>query len=291
MRIRFWDRLLSALAGLLIALAAIGLFVFGIGVFPVKLDLTLFEGPFELWQRAVMVVASVILFGLGVHGISLLFRRGREKGFIIQHTEFGDMSISMKAMESMVNKCVDAHQELSVTSTRIHHGREGVVVDIKIMLAGGVNIPLTVNALQKQIKQYITSCSGVDVHQVRVMVETDSSHLTAPASSELPVREGAEGERSSLADHLCQHTEEPSSYAAETQKAEVEVMQEETISDAELQMSQSIEAAEPVEAETSEPFAETAFEAAETDEGTTQDEDGVAEFEVKSNAYGEEEDA
>ena len=45
-------------------------------------------------------------------------------------------------------------------------------MDIRISLANVVNIPLTVNALQKQIKHYITSCSGVDVKEVRVMVET-----------------------------------------------------------------------------------------------------------------------
>jgi hypothetical protein len=46
---------------------------------------------------------------------------------------------------------------------------------MRISLASGVNIPLAVSALQKQIKQYITSCSGVDVREVRVMVETNNS--------------------------------------------------------------------------------------------------------------------
>ena len=46
------------------------------------------------------------------------------------------------------------------------------MVEIRIMLAAGVNIPLTVNALQKQVKQYIMSCSGVEVYEVKVLVET-----------------------------------------------------------------------------------------------------------------------
>lgn len=76
----------------------------------------------------------------------------------------------MGALESMVKKCVASHQELTVGAIRIHHAHEGVIVEIKVTLLNGMNIPLTVNALQKQIKQYITSCSGVDVHKVRVMV-------------------------------------------------------------------------------------------------------------------------
>ena len=65
MRIKFWDRLLAALSGLLIVLAAVGLFVFGIGVLPVKLDLSVLEGPFALWQRVVMVAVSLMLLALG----------------------------------------------------------------------------------------------------------------------------------------------------------------------------------------------------------------------------------
>ncbi|MCI5957011.1 MAG: alkaline shock response membrane anchor protein AmaP [Clostridiales bacterium] len=223
MRIKFWDRLLAALSGLLIVLAAVGLFVFGIGVLPLKLDLSVLEGPFALWQRVVMVVISLLLLALGLHGILLLFHRRREKGFVIQQTELGDMSISMNAMESMVKKCVDAHSELVVNSTRIHHSRDGIVVEIKITLQSGVNIPLTVNALQKQIKQYITSCSGVDVHQVRVMVETNTAKLAAPQPApvaytrqEAPEEplESEEAKPESGAGRWFHHAEEPESYTA-----------------------------------------------------------------------------
>ena len=102
----------------------------------------------------------------------------------MQHTEYGDLSISMTAMENMVKKCVDSHDDLKVASTRIHHAREGVIISLRIALANGVNIPITVSALQKQIKQYITSCSGVDVKEVRVMVETNNSLVAATADKE-----------------------------------------------------------------------------------------------------------
>jgi len=223
MKIRIWDRLLSAAAGMLIALAAVGLFVYGTGIFPFKLDLSVLEGGMAVWQRAVIIAVSLVLLLLGLHGISLLFRRKKDKSFVIQQTEYGDMSISMKALENMVRKCVDAHSELKAEYTRISHSRTGVKVDIKITLLSGVNIPLAVNALQKQIKQYITSCSGVDVQEVRVMVETDTARLaepemepvlTPPAEEmpEVPLTERA-------AEQLCQHVEKPDTYASLQEKA------------------------------------------------------------------------
>ena len=45
MKIRFWDRLLVAFCGLLILLLSVGLFVFGIGVFPFRLDVSMLNGP------------------------------------------------------------------------------------------------------------------------------------------------------------------------------------------------------------------------------------------------------
>ena len=175
MRLKIWDRVFGAVSGLIILAIGVGLFVFGSGVFPFRLDTSFLDQSFQLWQRVVMVAVAVALFLLGIRGLMMLFRSNRERGFILQHTEYGDLSIATTAMENMVKKCVDTHEELKVSTTRISHARDGIVVSIRIALASGVNIPITVSALQKQIKQYITSCSGVDVKEVRVMVETNNN--------------------------------------------------------------------------------------------------------------------
>ena len=212
MKMTLWDRVLSAISGALIVAAGICLLDLGLGV---SLLGTPWAGDFPVWwHRALVIIGALLLIALGVHGILMLFRRGREKGFIIQHSEYGDMSISMKALESMVQKCVASHQELTVNLTRIQHAREGIIVDIRITLLGGVNIPLTVNALQKQIKQYITSCSGVDVHKVRVMVETDGH---AAFETDAQPTSGAPDSPAPPADSvdepIFRHVEDAASYA------------------------------------------------------------------------------
>ena len=214
MKMTLWDRVLSAISGALIVAAGICLLDLGLGV---SLLGTPWAGDFPVWwHRALVIIGALLLIALGVHGILMLFRRGREKGFIIQHSEYGDMSISMNALESMVQKCVASHQELTVNATRIQHAREGIIVDIKITLLGGVNIPLTVNALQKQIKQYITSCSGVDVHKVRVMVETDArsaSGTEAQPAAEAPILAAAAPLADGIEEPILRHAEETVSYA------------------------------------------------------------------------------
>lgn len=233
MKMTVWDRILSAISGALITAA--GLCLLDIGLGTSLLGVPWVSSFAVWWQRAVVIVVALLLIALGVHGIVLLFRRRHEKGFIIQHSEYGDMSISMDALESMVHKCVDSHQELKVNATRIQHAHEGIVVDIKITLLSGVNIPLTVNALQKQIKQYITSCSGVDVHKVRVMVETDGHAAFdtdaqpasgTPDSIVVPPAE-------SVDEPIFRHVEDAASYAVST--AEPHVQEAEAEPDAETE--------------------------------------------------------
>lgn len=225
MKLRIRDRILSAVMGLLIAAAGVGLLLETFDLFKIQ---TLLEAFSDKIQRAIVIGLGVLLVIIGLCGVGLLFRKRKDKGVVVQHTEYGDMSISMKAMENMVKKCVDAHPELHVNQTKIYHSRGGICVDIKITLLNGVNIPLTVNALQKQIKQYITSCSGVDVEEVRVMVETEALKLTAPTAEPtfIPVEDEVEVKPVEKATEcLCQHQEEPATYAEAAVQPAEEVMQ------------------------------------------------------------------
>jgi len=57
----------------------------------------------------------------------------------------------------------------------LENAHDGLVIKMRVGLATGVNIPLAVTALQKQVKQYVTACSGVDVSEVKVQVETSNA--------------------------------------------------------------------------------------------------------------------
>lgn len=184
MRVKLWNRFVIALTGLLLLAAGILLALCAAGFTPNWLDMSWLEGKLTAtWQRAVLGGAGALLVILGLHNVCMLFKGKKMKGFIMQRTDYGDMSISMKALETMVHKCVDQHSELEVKSTKIYRVKNGILVQIRILLETGVNIPLTVSALQKQIKQYIVSCSGVDVREVRVLVETNSAKAHAKDQS------------------------------------------------------------------------------------------------------------
>ena len=192
MKIRILDRILVAVAGLLMiaccAAAAAQLFfqkdVVG------RVSRLLANEQYRVW----LIIALVLILALGVYCVLVLFRhRGRKDKFIMQKTDNGELAISLKAMETMVQKCLEPHKELSVQSVHLENQKGGLLIKIRGTVAGGVSIPLTVDALQQQIKQYVTACSGVEVKDIRVQIESSGPDakealfaIEAPTARALP---------------------------------------------------------------------------------------------------------
>ena len=194
MRLRVIDRILIALSGLImLVLAALSVLnLLGVTVTPLN-EAQAYLTEKNLWAVAV-AIACVILVLLGIYEVSVLFRRGRNKrGFIAQKSENGEIAISVKTIESLVTKCAKKHGEIAVQSVHVEETRGGLLIKLRATMPSGMNIPLAVGTLQKQVKQYITACSGVDVSEVRVKVEsTDqaasgSPYAVADDASALPV--------------------------------------------------------------------------------------------------------
>lgn len=183
MKIRFWDRLLNALAGLLLIAVGAGLLFQ-----PYFLRYYLDESPDVLLERA-FFIGGIVAVVFGLYLLSYLFRGIKKKNsLVIQKTDYGELTISVKAIEGMVLKCTQEYDEVELLQSEIKNGREGIVVQLKIALAQDVNIPLAVNALQKHIKQYVTSSSGIDVAQVQVeVVSTDAKRAKGKFTIETPV--------------------------------------------------------------------------------------------------------
>lgn len=175
MKLRVIDRLIAALAGIiLVCLAVVPLAdtLFDVGVLDRLAKIAAFKSASHI---LFMVGGGVVVLLAGILSLRVALRRSKSKGFVVQTTDVGELSISIRAIEDLVNKCVAKHEELHVSSTTLDNSRGGLTIGLRVGLATGVNIPLAVNALQKQIKQYVTACSGVDVQEVKVQVEATSA--------------------------------------------------------------------------------------------------------------------
>ncbi len=190
MKLRIADRVLVAIAGLLILSACAA--VIAQAFFQV--DVTGFVARVftseSVKARAAVIVGTILLFCLGGYCFFVLFRhRSRKDKFVLQKNDSGELNISIKALENMVAKCLEQHPEIKITSIFMQNQRDGLLIHLRGSVAGGVSIPLTVEAAQRQIKQYVTACSGVEIKNITVQIDASGPEAeNAPFRITPPVR-------------------------------------------------------------------------------------------------------
>ena len=157
--------------------------------------------------------------------------RYKKSEFIVQQTDNGEIRIAVRAIENLVRKCTDMHEEIEVSSLRISNHRDGVSVDMKATMPNNISIPLAVESLQKQIKQYLTVSTGVSVRDVRVAIvntkadmQTESPYDVSKAEAQQKaekksVHEMAFESEEAPAEEPVSAAEQPAEPAAEAEPA------------------------------------------------------------------------
>lgn len=183
--------LLSAIGGLF-AVALCVMVLSGRASLATAGELMIRAAALSFKTRVLLVVIAVVfaLYALLMLAMMLPARKKRSSNFAIQRNENGMVRISLKALETLVQKCLNQHAELKVVTSSLYSDEESVRVDVHITLQSDISMPLAISALQKQIKKYIEACSGVMVQEVRVFVdgttpateETANSPYAIPAS-------------------------------------------------------------------------------------------------------------
>lgn len=190
MRIRILDRILVAIAGLIILAVCAGVVAqvfFQVDMVAKAAKVLTSEST---WVKIGIIAICLVLLLIGGYCFLVLFRHRRRKDrFIMQKMESGELAISLKAMETMVSKCLEQQKEIETQSIRLENQRDGLIIRIRGTVASGVSIPLTVDTLQKQIKQYVTACSGVEVKGIRVQIESSGEEAqNAPFAIDAPAQ-------------------------------------------------------------------------------------------------------
>ncbi len=176
MKLKLKDRLLLLLCALFVLAVGIGLVLLSFRQPSMLADSV--SGSFFSWARLGMIAIGVVLVLCAIYFFLLPSKlRDNRKGFVVQQTDNGELRIAIKAIENLVKKCVDMHEEMRLSAMTIQTARDGVTIDLRISLANNISIPLAVASLQKQIRQYLAVSSGIEVREVRVSVETTETGI------------------------------------------------------------------------------------------------------------------
>lgn len=205
--------LLSAIGGLCVTALCISIFAGYVSLDTLS-DFLLRAGALGLKARVLLIVLAVVfaLYALLMLAMMLPGRKKRSSSFAIQRNENGMVRISLKALETLVQKCLNQHAELKVVTSSLFSDEETVRVDVHITLQSDISMPLAISALQKQIKKYIEACSGVMVQEVRVFVDgtTPATEETARSPYAIPASlMGMNQEALPVAEKMPEQPDEP----------------------------------------------------------------------------------
>ncbi len=198
MKFRFWDRIVLLAGAVAVLLVGLSLLTGGLSK----------NNDMSAVHRTIVTVLGFVCTGFGGY-LLMLPRRYvmQRKDYVVQRTDTGELRIAVKAIENLVEKCIDLHEEIQLISMSIMSAREGVVVELNISLANNISIPLAVASLQKQIKQYLVAASGIEVREVRVIVESTKDEPLLVA--EIEEEEENEPEKAPMHQRLFCQAEQP----------------------------------------------------------------------------------
>jgi uncharacterized alkaline shock family protein YloU len=113
---------------------------------------------------ALMLIALILL--------ALGFRSSRKVGnAVLKGSEYGEVLISITAVENMVLRVVQQTQGLKDVSRKVNFTPDGLVVQIRVRAMPDTALPGLINELQSKTKEYLEEITGVTVHEVKVLVE------------------------------------------------------------------------------------------------------------------------
>ncbi|MDR0928840.1 MAG: alkaline shock response membrane anchor protein AmaP [Oscillospiraceae bacterium] len=174
MTLKWYDRALIALSGLVLAALGVLLALLGSGLLSAEafgLDIWLGTG----WQwMPILCAAGALLMAWGLRLIwrQLIPARGGAYYSLGGAGEAGGVQIAVQALDHLVRKSLGTHPEILTSHIRIGGREDAMQITLRLTLRTGVRIPALVAQVRQEIKAYVEDCAGVTVQQIEIIVES-----------------------------------------------------------------------------------------------------------------------
>jgi hypothetical protein len=122
-------------------------------------------------DNVLLAIGSALLL-IALIFLSFGLRSSKKIGnAVLKGSEYGEVLISITALENMVLRVVQQTQGIKDVSRQVSFTPDGLVVRVRIRVMPDVALPGLINDLQSKTKEYLEEITGIVVHEVKVMVE------------------------------------------------------------------------------------------------------------------------
>ncbi len=194
MKMRWYDRILVSLSGLVLIVLGVIVMLAGGGVIelPGPLALDRWLGTGWRWMPLVFL-AGLLLIAWGLWLLLRpMMRRDEKSGRYYTVHDGGEDSvhISVQALDHLVHKCLDRRDEILSATVKITGQEDAMRILLRMTVRSGIVIPSLVAQVRSEIKRYVEQCAGVTVESVRIVVEATKEAKGEPEAEALPPASG-----------------------------------------------------------------------------------------------------
>ncbi|MCK8825449.1 alkaline shock response membrane anchor protein AmaP [Fuchsiella alkaliacetigena] len=133
------------------------------------------------YARPEVAVVGAVFLLIALRIIAPLFKRNLIQNTIVQQGSLGQISISLKAIDSLVTQVISQTAGVKLLESKLEAVEEGLQVFLEVSVNPGLDIPQLTEELQTEIKDYLHRTTGVAVIEVKLLVrnitETSSMRL------------------------------------------------------------------------------------------------------------------
>lgn len=148
--------------------------------FPIDyLDL-LVSDPLFKWSYGLLLIT---IFFLSCICFARNIGRRPVKFSVLHETEFGQISITLSALEQLVLKGASSVSGVREVKPSLRLTAEGISLLLKVQVIPDVHIPQVTSDLQNTVKDYLLRTSGTSLREIEVQVIKISSDIKTPKIS------------------------------------------------------------------------------------------------------------
>ncbi len=163
------DRLLLIIVTLLFMFTSLLLAIYSLGIVEREFFSYLLN---NFYGRIELGVLFLMFFVVGARAIYPFFiTKKRKKINILNHTDFGEVDITLEALENLVKGVAIQQKEIENIRTKLIPTEEGIIIYLTGKVHPSTVIPDLTEELQKVTKSYIEDTTGVNVEEVRVLID------------------------------------------------------------------------------------------------------------------------
>ena len=118
------------------------------------------------------MAAGIVLLLLSLYIFRLAIRDMGSAPPLVWESEFGQVHISMSALESLIQRSAQDVAGVQDVETKVRARSEGVGILLSLKVLPDVSIPAAVEAVQARVKDYLKQTTGLDIADIQVKVKS-----------------------------------------------------------------------------------------------------------------------